>query len=316
MSFNNSDKFVVGDALQALYAFRGADSSIIKNLAEDSDWKTYVLRKNYRSGSNICNFANMNTSYANDSYRIILESTRDGGFVNVIHSHGRLRHRGDLMDYNAMDTLLSITKLPGSSAILARTNQEVSDISHYLLDKGIDINKTDDNTDIKILKSVSDKEYMLRWLSSSLPNDMYANYIRLSGKDDDYDIIKFLDDFKTDYINKMTKRINEVSSIIDEETDPTTTMFSLISYLKLSNLPETNLTCLNDLIEFLENKSENCFETNLYVGTIHSSKGLEYDNVCLYGVGGPSFQLTNEENCNVYYVGITRAKNVLYVLEG
>ena len=57
------------------------------------------------------------------------------------------------------------------------------------------------------------------------------------------------------------------------------------------------------------------FESSLYIGTIHSVKGLEYDNVILVGVDNRSFPLTNEENKNLYYVGITRAKDFLYIMK-
>ena len=53
----------------------------------------------------------------------------------------------------------------------------------------------------------------------------------------------------------------------------------------------------------------------IYCGTIHSVKGLEYDNVFLVNVDGRSFRLTNEDNNNLYYVGITRAKRELTVFK-
>ena len=55
-------------------------------------------------------------------------------------------------------------------------------------------------------------------------------------------------------------------------------------------------------------------ESNVYVGTIHSVKGLEFDIVHLIGVNGKSFPVyKNEEQMNVYYVGCTRAKKELVV---
>jgi len=54
-------------------------------------------------------------------------------------------------------------------------------------------------------------------------------------------------------------------------------------------------------------------DSSVYIGTIHSSKGLEYDHVILLNVNGGSFPLTSEDNLNVFYVGITRAKSDLWV---
>ena len=54
-------------------------------------------------------------------------------------------------------------------------------------------------------------------------------------------------------------------------------------------------------------------ESQIYIGTIHSAKGLEYDAVYVMGVNDTMFQLGSEEMNNLYYVAITRAKNKLVV---
>ena len=56
-------------------------------------------------------------------------------------------------------------------------------------------------------------------------------------------------------------------------------------------------------------------ESNIYVGTVHSVKGLEYDNVMLLGVNDKCWKLDNEDNLNLYYVGITRAKKKLFIFK-
>ena len=67
------------------------------------------------------------------------------------------------------------------------------------------------------------------------------------------------------------------------------------------------------LIESLRDQVLEDEETKLYVGTIHSSKGLEYEHVYVMGVNDRSFQLGTEEMNNLYYVAITRAKENLTV---
>ena len=68
---------------------------------------------------------------------------------------------------------------------------------------------------------------------------------------------------------------------------------------------------MNYCISVLESEDD----SGVYVGTIHSAKGLEYDNVHLLGVDGKSFKLDNEDNLNLYYVGITRAKTHLHIYQ-
>lgn len=46
------------------------------------------------------------------------------------------------------------------------------------------------------------------------------------------------------------------------------------------------------------------------VSTIHQAKGLEYDNVVLI-----DFPITSKEELNVAYVGMTRAKNKLLLVD-
>jgi superfamily I DNA/RNA helicase len=46
------------------------------------------------------------------------------------------------------------------------------------------------------------------------------------------------------------------------------------------------------------------------VSTIHQSKGLEYDNVVVI-----DFELSSEEEINIAYVALTRAKNRLIITD-
>ena len=54
--------------------------------------------------------------------------------------------------------------------------------------------------------------------------------------------------------------------------------------------------------------------SEVYCGTVHSVKGLEFDNVIISGIKGKHFKLNSEDNLNVYYVAITRAKEHLVVM--
>ena len=56
-------------------------------------------------------------------------------------------------------------------------------------------------------------------------------------------------------------------------------------------------------------------DTLLYVGTIHSVKGLEFSTVYVYGVNTPAFHvLSSEDNKNLFYVACTRAKDTLFII--
>ena len=71
----------------------------------------------------------------------------------------------------------------------------------------------------------------------------------------------------------------------------------------------------NEFLTYLQEAVSNIKSSELYVGTIHSVKGLEYDNVFVMNVGSYCFRLEDEEMKNLFYVAITRAKNHLFVYE-
>lgn len=76
-------------------------------------------------------------------------------------------------------------------------------------------------------------------------------------------------------------------------------------------------------IKILEKKSKSLIKTNLSLTTIHSSKGLEYDKVFIIDLIKNEFPLIMdeenyferlEEERRIFYVGLTRAKDSLYIL--
>ena len=64
---SSSSVILVGDSKQAIYQFRGSDSTIIKQISTNDEWDTVKLEKNYRSTKTICNYANeFATAYDDD----------------------------------------------------------------------------------------------------------------------------------------------------------------------------------------------------------------------------------------------------------
>lgn len=321
-SFTDSCIFVCGDALQAIYGFRGADSSIIKDLADSGDWTTIKLYQNYRSTSEICSAANTMSTYADDVYRIEINSPRSGPAVKYGASNP--------IPYQTLvdkDVLVDIGKrlnnLTGTSAILCRTNKEVEEITHQLDRWNIpyDTTRHDDDPENLILCTL-DNQFMVDWLSSFLNAEKYAEFIRACTIQSDKSPISVLlngyggmrqINYRAITVNEIRKIIKNSNLTINQKAKEILRVVGNKDLdITLDPMPENGKELLLQCLDFIKHDAESL----LYVGTVHSVKGLEYDNVFVVGPGGYSWKLINEENLNLYYVAITRAKNYLAIYRG
>lgn len=319
-SFTDSDIFVVGDVSQSIYAFRGSDSSIIKLLITSPNWEVIKLPVNYRSSKQICNFANSILKSGGYNKEIKLVADRDGPDVNKVVSDS-ISYRSQFGDEDLKVLFSSIDNLSGTTALLCRSNREVSELCDIMSDKGYDFSTGDRTKDYHhILKSASDNEYMADWISSYLNADNYSEYIRLCAINDNMSKIKILKEWFCNIRNvrQRVQSVNDVRNCLRDINKPRYQMASEV--LQVLGYPECKMDvdvssdCSSkELFEAIEQAIETRESRGLYIGTIHSSKGLEYDNVFLFNVGSKSFKLNDEQQWNLYYVGATRAKTNLTV---
>lgn len=318
-SFKDIHLFFCGDALQNIYGFRGCSNDTLKELSRKDNWERIKMYQNYRSTRQICEFANKHSKdYADDSYRIEMNGQRDGDEVTIIP--------GSMSEFNCPvdeDHLVQIIKLAQDRtedmAIIARTNKEVNQICDALRNKGIEYNCSVKNTDaLHILKSVIDNEYMLNWLATYLNADMYAEYVRQSANVENPDIAWFANMYgKLPEISSRGRSIVDIRKVI--QNIRMTWYEKLMEIFKILQIDTINITedieynspyqMIDDLMERLVKSTS----TDLYVGTIHSVKGLEFGHVIVVGAYDKCFRIDSEENKNVYYVAVTRAKNHLTV---
>ena len=321
-SFTNAKLFVCGDALQAIYGFRGANSSIIKQLANDDTWDTIILDHNYRSTKQICDYANNMSNYADESYRLIMQTDKSGPYVledywgSVPYMHP--------IDTVVLDRIIeNLDSTEGTTAILCRTNNEIDTILSYMKSKNISVSSNPNNDESQnICKCVFDNEYAADWLSTFLDADSYTDYIRLITLNPDKSHIKVLVENYGDRknINSRLYTIISIRRILkDTSMDIITKIKTIIKTLgyEIKNIEiADSIKCSKDLVNFCLDCIVNYNHNKVYVGTVHSVKGLEFDSVYLLGVNGYTWKLNTEENQNLFYVGITRAKTHLYVYKG
>lgn len=316
-SFHNTNFCVIGDSLQCIYQFRGCSNATIKQYATDDSWKHIRLSENYRSTVEICEFANNMSTYADSAYRIKMNGHRHGDKVTVI-SGSRCDWDNPVDEYHTkmlIDRLKSRKTGDKDVAVLCRTNKEVQYICQKLKDNQILYSSGKRNEDsLNILKSVYDNEFMLDWLSSFLTAEKYAEYIRLAAQQENPDVVWFATEYKNvPEIQERGKTIVAIRQILRNKKPIVSKVGDIFKVLgiKAGELKaiEKEEDIIPDLISLIEDQGDQ----DIYVGTIHSSKGLEYDTVYIMGVNDRSFRLGEEDMNNLYYVAITRAKNHLTI---
>lgn len=303
LSFDRANLFVVGDALQSLYSFRGADSSIIKSLASNSEWEVHKLSENYRSTREICEFANSMSTYADEKYRVPISSVRRGEDVVVIR---------DCKNYYQMDDAIQRIDPTASTAILCRSNKEVAALCSLLGDRGIKYTTaTSPERIINLCKAALDDEFLISWAASLLPSGQYELYIREDALNH-YTLERFYKQFQSNYTTRRC--IDDVGRLRKLLNHPDGDAQYALSVLFHIDAPDPSGYTVDEYLNLLiDSNTQSAGDAGLYVGTVHSVKGLEFDNVIVIHVDSRSFQLNTEDNLNVYYVAITRAKNHLII---
>lgn len=320
-SFKDSSWFCVGDALQNLYSFRGTSNRFIKEYSQDNSWTKIRMNRNYRSTKQICAYANNESTYASPQYRIELVADKEGDAV-VEQYVAESDYSSEPVNQAELYYLLSHIKPEQQTAILCRTNSEVEYICEFLEGHSIDYTTSKrDSTLQNILRSSIDDQYLMDWLSTYLSSDKYANYIRLKTLEPDPNIKWFVSNFGNVYwIRKHLQCI----AIVRKRTLaaaynqlPVKDMILEIADvfgIELSHEIDYSDMTVQEAINALIDQITEITLSEVYCGTVHSVKGLEFDNVIISGVKGKHFKLNSEDNLNVYYVAITRAKEHLVVM--
>lgn len=331
-SFKDSAIFVCGDVLQNLYSFRGTDNTILKELSESDDWEVIKMRTNYRSDKAICAFANSMSTYADDSYRIELKPNSQFDGKVVVYNNGIENPFID-PDEDVLREFISDYKpdsLYKSYAILCRTNREVDYIKQQFPELGKNrdssrianslkfcnlwnIVKSNKQTISYLLAQLNTDDYfacMNYYYSNTLSDTKFISY--LGNLDKLQDISSNIEIIKS-YVTEIESKDFNLVNCIDTMNDCLYRMYFnqciLIPYERIVGAKNDDI-----LLQQFENLLKSTVDSSsVHIGTIHSAKGLEWDSVYIPGVNSKSFRLDCEDNLNLYYVAITRAKCKLTV---
>jgi DNA helicase-2/ATP-dependent DNA helicase PcrA len=325
---NNENITAVGDASQSIYSWRGADYRNINNFLRDFHNTTVInLEQNYRSTQIILDAANAIIT-KNTSHPVLSLWTDNpkGDKIAIYTAKNGFDEASYLAD--EVRSLKTVGYAYKDIAVLYRTNAQSRVIEESLLHAGIPYIliggvKFYDRAEIKDLLAY------LRLLVN--PNDTVAhtrvekigvkrlqNFEKLKddiGDAETYQTQDLLDKIitQTGYLEKFAKETEE-------------------NYQKKENIKELRsvATQFPNIFEFLENvalveaeENKTHTETNeaITLMTIHAAKGLEFPVVFLIGMEEGLFPHSRtlfdtqqlEEERRLAYVGVTRAKEMLYI---
>lgn len=123
---------VVGDDDQSIYAFRGADITIILNFERQyANTKVIKLEQNYRSTGNILNLANVVIKENKNRKEKTMRTDGEDGAIPALWSCGNTDHEAQII----IDEILRLSKqgqFLGEVAILYRSNTQVPPLEDQL----------------------------------------------------------------------------------------------------------------------------------------------------------------------------------------
>ena len=354
--------FVVGDMDQSIYSFRFANYMNVMNFEKDYPMaKTVLLDENYRSTNNILKAANdVIKNNKERKEKNLWSNNGDGDKIKYIRCESELEEARTVI--NEVRKLISNGEKPKEIAVLYRTNGQSRVIEEAFLKENIPfrivgsyffynrkeikdliaylhlIYNTNDDVSLERVINVPKRGIGLKTLerlrTESNISDVSMFETIISGKELEFKnlILDLKEESKNTNLSGLVDLILDKTGMRSELEDSDT----LESQIRLENLEEFKSITLSfeekgiyNLEEFLENislvsdmREYKEVEDGVSLMTLHSAKGLEFNDVFLVGLEEGIFphirsmesESELEEERRLCYVGITRAKKHLYLL--
>ena len=332
---------VVGDDSQSIYSFRGADFKNIMDFPKRFPGAEIItLETNYRSTQQILDLTNKVIEKAKEKYSKNLKAFKGKGPKPIYAEFPSEREQAKFI----IEKLKDLGKPLGESAVLFRSSWHSNELELELIKNNIPFVKYGG---IKFVESAHTKD-ILSFLRVDFSHKDSAAWQRILSlhkgiglKTAQKIIDGVIEDNNIDILNRYKlKGLFKILTDVSKEIAPEKKIKIIFDYYRpilkekhlddfdkrekdLQSLQEIS-TRYEDLQSFLSDtliESPDDFKgmsNRLVLSTIHSAKGLEWNNVFLINlVDGfmPSLKsLDNlEEERRLFYVALTRAKNNLFL---
>ncbi len=301
----------VGDDDQNIYAFRHSSNAYIEKFCQDYQAQTTYLVQNYRSTQHIIQASNevigLIDNRLKKNYKIIINHERKtadpGGQWSVKDPlyQGKIKHlclpqkdekKGYQQAQAAMQSLAYIESLDenftwANCAVLARSHEFLYPIQAYCESRGIPyFMAADKKSGVPLTRQREFLDMIVKIQSI----DSTARLLELWWRDLEYR-----------HLNTWWKQF-----FSDLQQD---------MYTEYGQIPLSAAEIIHYWYEYAHDFRQKT-QQGLFVGTVYAAKGLEFQHVVLLdGAWGMSGKSTFVDECRVYYVGMTRAKETLAVCQ-
>ena len=271
----------VGDDDQNIFEFRGSSSEYFESLLCEPGAKKYELTTNYRSSSNIVEFANQFAESMRHRMKAkpLVPKNKKSGDISVC------RLASDNIAVPAVNALID-AKPNGTSCIVVRTNDEALSIVGLLRKNGIAAQKIQSNNSFNLCNLAELRDFMSN-IGVGTGSYVAADDVWEKAK------VSLIKDYEASAdlpgVLKLVRDFEETSSKTKYKSD-------FVQFVRESKLED-----------FVSEPAG-----SVLVSTIHQTKGREFDNVFL---ALSRFPRWDEARKRELFVSITRAKQNLHILD-
>lgn len=328
---HNESLFIVGDSSQTLYEFRASNPRALNVLEGSGVFKAYQLQINYRSNQEILDFANVvlanieANQYANIQLRANnLSQVTSSSFRDRVNLHyERLEKVADLEDKLPSlfagyvdDYINKKVKAGEQVAFLAYTRRHVFNMEKIIQDRFPQL-KVVNLVPSKGYNSTIMSEYIKRFWNQArfIPATSIANVVvqEIMGHLDELTPNPDMEKNQTqamlaDWVNEESGHINSWANELMQGKISHQEFMELVRdnmlqfEIKRNAVRQSLISAKNEEAK----QNEDIKNANILLSTIHSAKGLEFQNtVVLYQAKNDM----DEEKKRMYYVAFTRAMN-------
>lgn len=305
-------KMLIGDDSQSIYGFRRGSVENLLKWSRSMNWRVFVLPTNYRCGKAIVEASNRLIENNQFRYPKTCVAHNPGGEIEVLKMSVPGQELGEVMNLCMVNQQ---SASPQTMAVLCRTNRLAGEFSDFLRNCGVKVaekERRDDPPDWKLTK-------MLLSLAGQPYNDWLAGgYLRLARgvKEAQKAIGEAARAGISVYDHSLKALFGQLTpiSILDRASVSTESRQRVHEAARrLSALGEWTIP---DLIALLNSEERPVLGAGVFVGTTHSSKGLEFEICIMAGCEDefyPGKDEDTEESRRLFYVGMTRAKSRLVI---